>query len=351
MIPILYEANAVTFANNGLGRLSDAVSCVVNETLNGEYYATLKYPCTGIHASEIRQGRILYMKPNQDDGNQPFRIAKIQETMAGRMLTITANHISYDLGGYPVQPCSGTGATAALTSIKANSLVTNPFTVSTDLTDTTTEFTVEEVKSFRACLGGDDGSILDTFGGELKFDGFSVALLQSRGSDKGAQIRYGKNLQSFVNVRSMESAYSGVVSFWQGSGSTVIGNVIEATGASNFPTPKIYINDVSGAYQTAPSTNQLDSDSYAYISANNIGQTYIDSVTVSFVPIWQTEEYKHLKNFEKIGMADSVGVIYNDYNFVVKVVQYSFDVLVERYRSMTLGQKKETLLQSIRKYA
>lgn len=174
MIPILFEANATTFTNNGLGRMSDAVSCVVNETLNGEYYATLKYPCDGAHASEIRQGRILYMMANQDDGNQPFRIAKIQETMAGRMLTITANHISYDLGGYPVQPCSGTGISAALVAMNANTLVTNPFTVSTDLTNTTSAFAVDAPKSYRACLGGDEGSILDTFGGELKFDGFDI---------------------------------------------------------------------------------------------------------------------------------------------------------------------------------
>lgn len=351
MIPILYEANAVTFLNNGLGRLSDAVSCVVNETLNGEYYATLKYPCDGIHASEIRQGRILYMKPNQDDGNQPFRISKIQETMAGRMLTVTANHISYDLGGYPVQPCSGTGISAALSAINANCMVINPFTISTDLTDSASAFAVEEPKSVRACLGGDDGSILDVFGGELKFDGFDVEILQARGSNKGAQIRYGKNLQSFVNVRSMESAYSGVLSFWADSNSVAVGNVVNSTGASNFPTSKIYINDVSTEYETQPTTVQLDNESSAYIANNNIGQTYIDSVTVSFVPIWQTEEYKHLTNFEQIGMADSVSVIYNGYNFVVKVVQYSFDVIVERYRSMTLGQKKTTLLESIRKYA
>ena len=351
MIPILYEATATVFTSNGLGRLSDAISCVVNETLNGEYYATLKYPCDGIHAEDIRQGRIIYMKPNQDDSNQPFRISKIQETMDGRMLTITANHISYDLSGYPVRPVSETGIAAALSRIDSNCMVANSFRLNTDMTDTTTAFSFEDPKSLRACLGGDEGSIVDTFGGELKFDGFDVYVLQSRGSNRGASIRYGKNLQSFVNVRSIDSAYSGVLSYWQDSAQTVYGTVIEAAGAANFPTPKIYINDVSGKYQTMPTTSQLDSESYAYISTHNIGQTYIDSVTVSFVPLWQTEEYKDLKNIEQIGMGDSAAVIYNDYNFVVKVVQYAFDVLKERYNSMTLGQKKTTLLQSIRRYA
>ena len=128
---------------------------------------------------------------------------------------------------------------------------------------------------------------------------------------------------------------------------------IAINGAPTYGEPRVLAVDLTSMYDLQEediTSANLRQRANTYLSENNL-KAISHNIEISFVQLWQTEEYKHLKNFEKIGMADSVGVIYNDYNFVVKVVQYSFDVLVERYRSMTLGQKKETLLQSIRKYA
>jgi phage-related protein len=37
MIPILYDKDETEFKTNGLGRLSDAISCIVTEERNGIY--------------------------------------------------------------------------------------------------------------------------------------------------------------------------------------------------------------------------------------------------------------------------------------------------------------------------
>ena len=37
MIPILYDAAETQFNTNGVGMLSDAISCEVIQALNGEY--------------------------------------------------------------------------------------------------------------------------------------------------------------------------------------------------------------------------------------------------------------------------------------------------------------------------
>lgn len=349
MIPILYERTATTFTANGLGRLPDSTECIVHEVLNGEYTASLTYPVDGLHAEDIQYGRILYMKPNQDGDNQPFRIVKIQESLDKKNYVITANHISYDLTGIPVRPFTATGAENALNGLVTNAMTICPFTVETDSTNTTTSFKVDVPKSFRACLGGQEGSIIDQFAGELEFDKFNVIHHAHRGSNKGASIRYGKNMESFVNVRSIESVYSGVLSYWKNNDTTIVGNVVNADTASSFPSPKIYFNDVTSDFQNAPTVAQLDAKSNSYISANNIGRLYIDTVTVAFIPIWQTEEYKDLKEFETVSLGDSVLVVYGGFNFTVKAVEYSYDVLRERYKSMTLGSKRTTLLETIKK--
>ena len=348
MIPILFYSTATTYTTNGLGRLKDAIKCEVNETLNGEYYLTMQYPFDGIHAEDISYRRIIYAQANQDDGKQAFRIAKIQESLDKRMLTITANHISYDLIGYPISPFTATGVANAISGITSHCLVTQPFTLTTDLTNTTTAFKVANVKSFRNCLGGEEGSLIDTFRGELKFDNFSVSLLSARGSNNGASIRYGKNMESFVNIRSIDQSYSGMLSYYNSGGTVVTGDVVNTSNYSSFPTPKVLIYDATAEFDSTPSVANLNSFSSSYISANNIGQPYIDTVTVSFVPLWQTEEYKHLKEFETVGLGDSVNVVYNGFNTTVKAVEYTYDVLNERYKKMVLGQKKATLLQTIR---
>ena len=53
MKPILYEATETEFVSNGIGRLSDAVSCTVLEERNGQYELEMEYPVTGIHYKDL----------------------------------------------------------------------------------------------------------------------------------------------------------------------------------------------------------------------------------------------------------------------------------------------------------
>ena len=214
MIPFLFEANETDFQTQGLGSLADATVCHVTEVLNGQYELYMSYPFNGIHADDLAVRRIILAKPNEIDDPQPFRIYKISPQSQGEKYIINAQHISYDLSGYPVAPFSATGVVPSLTGLVSNSMVANPFEVWTDINNTESMFTVDFPKSFRACLGGTDGSILSTFHGEFKWDKFLVRFSTHRGSDNGVQIRYAKNLESFKSERSTESSYTGCMAFW-----------------------------------------------------------------------------------------------------------------------------------------
>ena len=52
--PLLYEPTESTFANNGLGALSDCVSCIVTEERNNAFELTMEYPVNGVHFEEIQ---------------------------------------------------------------------------------------------------------------------------------------------------------------------------------------------------------------------------------------------------------------------------------------------------------
>ena len=162
MIPILYESTETTFTTNGLGRLSDAVSCTVTEERNGSFELSMLYPINGIHYSDLAIRRIILAKPNQTDQTQPFRIYQITRPMSG-IVTVQAQNISYDLSGYPVEPFDAYGAADAFTAVMANAVEAPPFTFSTDLTDDSEQLLVDHPCSIRSLFSNTG---IGLFGGE-----------------------------------------------------------------------------------------------------------------------------------------------------------------------------------------
>ena len=134
---ILYEYTETAFTNNGLGCLNDATSCSVKETLNGEYELEMEYPVNGIHYSDIQLRRIILAKPNSYDQTQPFRIYSISKPIGG-LVTVNAEHISYDMSGLPVRGALEHYAwyvNDVFEHIRNNSVYPCPFAFSSDITE------------------------------------------------------------------------------------------------------------------------------------------------------------------------------------------------------------------------
>ncbi len=63
MIPCLYHANETEYTTNGIGKLSDCISCFVTEKRNGSFELKMTYPAEGIHAEYIEEGNIILARP------------------------------------------------------------------------------------------------------------------------------------------------------------------------------------------------------------------------------------------------------------------------------------------------
>lgn len=347
MIVTLYEANSTQFSTNGIGRLADAISVTVDEELNGRYEIVMQYPKNGVFASELSERRILLAKPNDVSDPQPFRIYKVVKNAVGKRITVYGQHLSYDLSGYPVSPFQATGVVPALTGLVSNSMLTNPFSTWTDISNDYSLYNQTTPASFRERLGGVRGSILDTFGGEFEWDGYTVKLHAHRGSDNGVSIRYGKNLTELENERSNESFYTGCVAYWEEDDVVVSGTVQYIADHALFPFEKIYTLDASQDFDDQPTAEQLNARAVSYINDNNLGTPFKDNLKIEFVPLWQTEEYKDIAPLERVSLGDTVHVVYEDLTVDMKVISYSYDVLAERYAQLELGTKKATLADSI----
>ena len=351
--PILYHPDERDFTHNGIGMLTDAVSCLVTEERNGQYELQMQYPRSGKHFGALVRNAVIKCKLDKTRGLQPFRIYRIFKTLPG-MVTVYARHISYDLGKVPVAPYIAENAAAAMQALKANAATDCPFTFETDVSKVGT-FTNFVPASARACLGGIKNNILDIYSGELEFDNFAVRLHTERGRDRGVTIRYGKNLTDLQQDENCADVYAGVYPYWSrtetknGQSTTTYVELPErvimrsgATGGGVLPL------DLSGEFDEQPNHAQLREAAEAYIEEYQIFVPRV-SLTVAFALLGQTEEYKALRELETVGLCDTVTVIFPDMavSAHAKVVKTVYNVLLDRYSSTTLGTVVATVADLI----
>lgn len=350
--PILYSATETNFDHNGIGILSDCVSCEVTEEANGIFELALAYPMDGIHYEYISDRTII--KANVDQFREPqfFRVYAKSKPMSG-IVTILAEHISYDLSGIPVSPFAADSVSQALAGLRRNAVVDCPFEFWTDKT-TSAKFTTTTPSSIRSRLGGVAGSILDVYGGEYEFDNYTVKLHNHRGANRGVSIRYGKNLTDLKQDENCSNIATGVYPYWLGFDETgkneilveLPEKIINAPGTYNFV--KIKTLDLSTAFEVKPTVEQLRAKTESYVKNNDIGIPKV-SLTVSFAQLEQTEEYKGLKLLERVSLFDTVNVEFPalKVSATAKAVKVVYDVIMERVKSVTLGSVRANIADTL----
>ena len=364
---LLFDQNEEAFTSNGLGALPDATSCIVTEERNGEYEVEMEYPLTGRHFHDIQKRRILCVKPNPYDDFQPFRIYSITKPING-IVTVHAAHLSYDTSGSIVKlfPADAGSAAAAMSYLKNFSVPSTPFTFFTNVGKTGT-MSVPKPSSIRSLLGGSDGSILDTFGGEYLFDKWNISLLESRGANRGVTIRYGKNMTDLEQEENDTDFYTGVYPFWyseseDGGLVTLSANngIVKAPGTYDFV--KIMPLDLSSenfskettdseGYTTTiekPTEAELLAAAQKYIADNKIGIPKV-SLDVSFVMLAQSEEYKDFARLETVKLCDTVTVEFEKLGVktTAKCIKTVYNVLTDKYDSIELGEPKSSLAETV----
>ena len=353
MKPILYDSTEKQFTTNGIGTLADAISCTVIEERNGSYELEMEYPLGGINYDEIRNNRIILAMPSDGQKAQPFRVFKITRPIGG-VVKIYAVHLSYDLSGIPVAPFTANDCSSALNGLKSNSMIANPFEVWTDISGSG-KYKQNSPASFRSRLAGTDGSILDSFGkgAELEFDRLTVKVHQNRGRDNGVTIRYGKNLTDLKQQESIENVRTGVIAYWykeeNNTQDVIVGEIQYLENHADYPKENIHVLDCSADFEKKPDKQQLNTRAKQYIKVNNIGVPKV-SIDVSFIQLWQTEEYKNIVSLERVSLCDTVHVVFDKLgvNAVAKVIKTEFDVLNERYIKITLGEARSSFGEAIR---
>lgn len=359
MIPILYDRNETAFTSNGLGRLSSCSRCIVTEERNGQYECEFDYPVKGEHFYDIELGRIIACTHDGSGDVQPYDIYKKSEPIDG-VVTFNARHISYRLAEVTVMPFTASSCRGALLGLVQNSIGENPFTTSTDK-DVASTYTLKAPAPFRAMLGGEENSILDVYGkGEYEWDKWNVILHTNRGEARSTTIRYGKNLIDYSNEQDAGDVYTAVAPFWYGDYAaseemepvptlvTLPEQYITSGQGSPSGREVIVPMDLSQDFDTKPTIDQLRSRASSLLLDR---QPWIpaQTVNVDFAAMWETEEYKDYEELQHAKLCDTIGIVVPMYKtaFRLKIVKTEYNVLLERYDQLTLGDNPTTYAQII----
>lgn len=348
MSMVLFPADATTFDNQGLGSIVDAVSCNVHEVLNGEYELEMQYPITGMQYKNLQNRRIIYSKHDPYSDPQPFRIYRITRPMNG-IISIYARHVSYDLAGIPVGVFDANNAQSAMQGLKNNSLVANPFLFETTM-QTVANFSCQYPQPCRNLLGGQEGSILDIYGGEYVWDGWTVRLQDRRGLDNGVRITYGKNLIDIEQDENIANLKTGIIPYWINSenGEVIYSNpqIIQAPGEFNFSS--VVPVDFGDKFESQPTPEQLADAGQQYVTNNKIGVPIV-SIDLSFAQLEQYSLYESTEALERVRMGDTVHVFFDQLGISVtsRIVETNYDPILNRYNSVSVGSVRANIAETI----
>lgn len=336
MFPILYEqiTPGTVPAHNGLGVLSDCLSCECEQVRNGLYELTMEYPLTGLHAEEIYTRRVIKAKPNPTDAPQLFRIVRVGKEMNGSF-KVYARQIAYDLSGYEITSGSANSIATACSLLQASA---PGYTITTDKS-TVGNFKITEPSSVRSWFGGKEGSILDVYGGaDIKYDNFHVQFLSNAGQDRGVTIRYGKNLLE-LSQEIEDTLFTDVLCYWKNEDITVVSSKV-ATGLT-LDAPKTLIIDCSQDYESEPSITDLTNKATAYINSHNL-TVPSNNIKLDFVQSGALSE--------RVDLCDTVNIYYEALGITragAKCIRTRFDCIKEKYIETEFGDVRTDLSDTL----
>lgn len=370
MIPILYSHSDVTFETNGVGRLTDCLSCVVTEEVNGIYECEFTYPITGKYFNELITGPdgenlgIIGIAHDHNGDIQPFDIYKYSAPING-VVTFYARHVSYRLIGQIVGWENGLSVTN--TGYLFGTVLQGPqspvypsgysFSWFDHANYTTAEghsmswkgpVTARQLMftGYRTDEAYGTESIIKSFPGEFRFDRFDVHYYRQRGIYNGVQIRYGKNMTEFNWEKDVSNVVTAILPYWMSKDEPpqiVYGTLQRSphVGTYYYAAPL----DLSDKYETAPTASQLNAQALLYMSQNNTWKPQ-ETITVNMVDLYSTTN----ADFTKITVGDYVDIIYTKLGVVaeqVEVISATFDVLTERFTQIQCGQFPTTYAEVI----
>lgn len=319
------------------------ISCLVTEEINGEYELEMDIESSDKYFPEILLGRVIAVPHDSTGEIDYFEVYNVTNEMNG-IAHVSAWHVSYRMQGMLLRPFKKTnpspsnifGIFVSYEMIAGE----NFFSITSDISTTSTKpFEVKEVQTIRSVVK----EVIAEFGGELTYKGHYIQLLSQRGKDSGIILRYGQNIMALTREQTSEDIFVGVYPWWQSKQDSTRVTLSEKYLTKsyldqyyNYYKPIIPL-DLSDYFETEPTQSQLRTAANNWLTAN-APRSIPENIDVS---VLQADNEGRSK-IAKLNLADTLAVNYPamGINVTAKVTKVVFNVLLDRYESISIGTSK-----------
>ena len=342
MIKLLYD--------NGYILDKYIISSKIERTINSSYFLEFDMPLSSDLSNIIKENMEIEasIPNNQTD---IFRVRLIRKDLDTIYFYCTQVFFSLEDNFIEDTNIVSKDGLGAILQIGNNTQYPHKFNFYSDI-GTTNNARMVRKNVVSAILGDEDNTFISRWGGELDIHKYNVKMLTKLGTDRGVTIEYKKNLTGFEGTidystyytRCMPQGYDGLFLDEKYVDSENININHPIIKVIEFPDIKVKQNDDSDGYATEEEAKQAlrKAVKELYKQGADIPAANYE---VNFIELSSTEEYKNYSILESIWLGDTVTVKHDNFNIKSRCVHYSFDPIVKRYNSISLGEASTGIIE------
>ncbi len=345
MIPVIFKPGEKDFTTNGLGRLIDATRCEITEEANGKYELEMDYPAISRFSDYFENGYQIKAKPNDLEEYHIFEIKQTFKDTFTNSIVIYAQSRTYKLGNRQVRlvTVDNRNGAEAMKLIEQN--MDEPCDIKLHSDINTASSTIFEARNVLNCIAGEQGSLLQYWGGEIKREPFKLSLLRRRGRDNVGTVRYGKDLKGLTIKFDWQSIVTKVLPFAElqsgadGTSQRIYGETIKSEYINKYP-------DVYAQYvQFTEDQGVKDLSSLNKVAGKYFTTLYPGSdkpkvsIELEIEKLTDSEEAKEFAKMRNYNLFDTFTVYHKFYDIDIqtKVTGIVYDALAEKTIKITAG--------------
>ncbi|EIW2082536.1 phage tail spike protein [Enterococcus faecalis] len=345
LIPVIFKPGEKDFSTNGLGRLVDATRCEITEEANGKYELEMDYPAISRFSDYFENGYQIKAKPNDLEEYHIFEIKQTFKDTFTNSIVIYAQSRTYKLGNRQVRlvTVDNRNGAEAMRLIEQN--MDEPCDIKLHSDINTASSTVFEARNVLNCIAGEQGSLLQYWGGEIKREPFKLSLLRRRGRDNVGTVRYGKDLKGLTIKFDWQSIVTKVLPFAElqsgadGTSQRIYGNAVKSEYINKYP-------DVYAQYvQFTEDQGVKDLSSLNKVAGKYFTTLYPGSdkpkvsIELEIEKLTDSEEAKEFAKMRNYNLFDTFTVYHKFYDIDIqtKVTGIVYDALAEKTIKITAG--------------
>ncbi|MDD0850813.1 phage tail tip lysozyme [Enterococcus faecalis] len=345
LIPVIFKPGEKDFSTNGLGRLVDATRCEITEEANGKYELEMDYPAISRFSDYFENGYQIKAKPNDLEEYHIFEIKQTFKDTFTNSIVIYAQSRTYKLGNRQVRlvTVDNRNGAEAMKLIEQN--MDEPCDIKLYSDINTASSTTFEARNVLNCIAGEQGSLLQYWGGEIKREPFKLSLLRRRGRDNVGTVRYGKDLKGLTIKFDWQSIVTKVLPFAElqsgadGTSQRIYGDAVKSEYINKYP-------DVYAQYvQFTEDQGVKDLSSLNKVAGKYFTTLYPGSdkpkvsIELEIEKLTDSEEAKEFSKMRNYNLFDTFTVYHKLYDIDIqtKVTGIVYDALAEKTIKITAG--------------